>query len=149
MTRRSWTNRDGDDEHIETPSLPEPDYTDPRPAYTHGAAVWGDAPRRSLKAVEEVLDGVLGRFAGSPRSALEQIAAAWEGIAGPAWEGTRPVRITGAALVVEVPSGIVASRLQFDTARVVGELRGFAGGTLRAVRFSVARGKTSPSPKGP
>lgn len=149
MTRRKWTGSDDDDEAMDAPAVPDSDFSDSRPGYAHGATVWGEAPRGGLEAVEEVLDGVLGQYAGSPSSDLQKVAAAWERIAGEAWKGTRPVRISGQTLVVEVPSGMVASRLQFDAARVVRELRGLAGGGLRSVRFSVTRGETSPSSKAP
>ena len=72
-----------------------------------------------MEAVEDVLDNVLGRFAGTPRSALQDIVAVWDAVTGAAWTGTTPARLADGTLLVEVPDGMTATRLQFEGPQVV------------------------------
>ena len=138
VKRTPWVE-DLEDQDPVVPVLPEPDFIDTRPGVTEGATAWGAEPRGDLNPVEDVLDRVLGRFAGTPRSTLQEITTIWEAVTGPSWAGTTPVRITEGTLVVEVPDGITASRLQFDSSQVIRALRDVAGGQVRTVRFRVAR----------
>ena len=135
---RRWVEQTVDDDVAE-PAPPEPDFIDVRPGVTHGATAWGDAPRGDLEAVEDVLDTVLGRFAGTPRSALQDIVAVWDAVTGAAWTGTTPAGLADGTLIVEVPDGMTATRLQFEGPQVVRALRNVAGGRVRKVRFRVAR----------
>jgi hypothetical protein len=135
-----WVDPDADDREPAEPRIPDPDFCDTRPWLAAGASVWGVPERGDLEEVGEALDGVLGRFAGSAGAALQQINAIWESVTGPEWHTARPARLGGDTLIVEVPDGMVASRLQFDSPRVVAALRSVAEGRVKRVRFRVARG---------
>ncbi len=148
MTQRR--HRDVDDDLVdEAPAIPDPDFADPRPAYADEAVLWGTPRPHDLEAVGQVLDGVLGRFAGTPASALEQVKAVWPNVSGDAWSTARPVQIQGTVLVMEVPNGTVASRLQFEEGRLLEVLRGVAGGSIERVRFRVARSRPEATGKTP
>jgi len=133
------TEFDEDGAPLRRTTTPQGDFEDARPGIASDTRVWGDAPRRNLEAVEEVLDTVLGRFAAPERTALQQIAASWETVCGPAWSEAEPVRCDGDTLVVEVPNGLVASRLQFDTTRVLASLRNGPANAIRKIRFRVRK----------
>lgn len=137
MTYRTEFDEDGAPLRRATP--PPSDFDDARPGVASDTQVWGDAPRRNLEAVEEVLDTVLGRFAAPERTALQQITAAWDTVCGPAWSEAVPVRCEADALVVEVPNGLLASRLQFDTTRVLAGLRDASDVDVRRIRFRVSK----------
>jgi hypothetical protein len=137
MTNRTEFDDDGAPLRRATP--PPSDFTDTRPGIVPDAQVWGDAPRRDLEAVEEVLDTVLGRFAAPERTALQHIAASWDEVCGPSWSEAEPVRCDGDTLIVEVSSGLVASRLQFDTTRVLAGLREGPARAIRRIRFRVRK----------
>jgi hypothetical protein len=140
VTRRTrWADRDDDDREAASSEAPDPDFTDTRPWIAAGASVWGTPERGDLEDVGEVLDGVLGRFAGAAGSTLQQISAVWEVATGPDWNAARPSRVVDDTLVVDVPDGMIASRLQFDVSRVIAALRPVAGGRVKRVRFRVAR----------
>ena len=137
MRHRIEFDEDGAPLRRTTP--PPGDFEDARPGIASDAAAWGDAPRHDLEPVEEVLDSVLGRFAAPERTALQRIAASWARVCGPSWADAEPVRYDGDVLVVEVPSGLVASRLQFDTTRVIAGLREAPGVEVRRIRFRVTK----------
>ncbi len=137
MTHRMEFDDDG--APLRRATRPPADFEDSRPGVASDAQVWGEAPRHDLEAVEEVLDTVLGRFAAPERTALQHIVATWDLVCGPAWSEATPVRIDGDTLVVEVPNGLVASRLQFDTTRVLAGLREGPADTVRTIRFRVKR----------
>jgi hypothetical protein len=87
-----------------------------------------DGPRRDLAPVGEVLDVVLGRFAGAKQRATLDLFAQWEEIAGPGWEQSRPVKIVEAGvLVVEVPDGASASKLRFGSDELVAAINAALG----------------------
>lgn len=137
MARRS--DPDTEDRESAEPGIPDPDFCDTRPWLAAGASVWGVPERGDLEGVGEALDGVLGRFAGSSGAALQEINAIWDSVTGPEWSTARPARLDGDTLIVEVPDGTVASRLRFDSPRVVAALRSVAGGRVKRARFRVAR----------
>jgi len=102
-----------------------------------------DKPRRDLAPVGEVLDAVLGRFAGPGHAARAQLFEQWQAIAGPTWAGTRPLQVDSRhVLVVEVPSGAIASRLRFDVSGLVGRIDAALGGdVVESVRLKVTRNR--------
>ena len=140
MSRRRYFRQTDDDGAPLKPEVtPEQDFIDRRPGVAPGATAWDVAPKRDLEAVEDVLDDVLGRFAGRGRSTIIEIVDRWQEIAGPDWAGTIPAAVEGDTLVVDVPDGTAASRLQFDALRVVRRLGAVGGGGIRKVRFRVVR----------
>ena len=120
-------------------ALPEPDFEDTRAGYTEGASAWGEAPRRQLEPMDQLLDGVLGRLAQPGQAGLSAVLDVWEQAAGSGWQHAKPVRLDEGTLVVEVPDGLTASRLQFDTQRLIDTLRGTTSGAVEKVRFRVAK----------
>jgi hypothetical protein len=104
--------------------------------------------RRHLAAIDEVVQAVVARYAGGG-SALAAVRRSFSEMAGPGWGDARPVRIDGATLVVEVPSGSLATNLRFDAPRVVAGLvaAGLAPG-VTAIRLRVARGPAEGPPDG-
>jgi hypothetical protein len=136
---RAW--RDSADEEAERPepAVVEPDFRDERPGYAHGASAWGEPPRGGLEPMHELMDGVLGRLARPEQSTLDAVKEAWASAVGEAWKSACPVGVERETLVVEVPDGLTASRLQFDVTRVVGELRRAVGPRLVTIRFRVPR----------
>jgi hypothetical protein len=137
MTYRTEFDEDGAPLRRATPA--PSDFEDARPGIASDSQVWGDTPRHDLEAVEEVLDTVLGRFAAPERTALQHVIASWDAVCGPSWSEAVPVRCDGDVLVVEVPNGLVASRLQFDTTRVVAGLCKGQPGAVRRIRFRVKK----------
>jgi predicted nucleic acid-binding Zn ribbon protein len=100
----------------------------------------GDEQRRDLEPVGAFLDGVLGRIGATRTSGLSAIRSGWLAATGPGWERTTPERLADGVLVVEVPDGTTASRLQFDQVRVIKVLNQMTGSaTVKALRFRVAR----------
>lgn len=102
-----------------------------------------DKPRRDLSPLGDVLDVVLGRFAGPGHASRAELFSKWDDIAGPVWAGTRPIKIdTKAVLVVEVPDGGVASRLRFEVSGLVARIAAELGdGTVESVRLRVGRNR--------
>ena len=130
---------DHDDTTSDEPVSPPPDFEDTRIGYTEGATAWGEPPRRRLEPMDHLLDGVLGRLAQPHHAGLPAVIEAWEEAAGPGWEHAKPVRLDDGTLTVEVPDGLTASRLQFDTRRLIEALGGTTGGAVGNVRFRVAK----------
>jgi hypothetical protein len=104
--------------------------------------------RGRLAAIDEIVQAVVARYTGGG-SALAALRRSFSEMAGPGWVDARPVRIDGATLVVEVPSGSLATNLRFDAPRVVAGLvaAGLAPG-VTAIRLRVARGPTEGPPDG-
>ncbi|MDJ0961023.1 MAG: DUF721 domain-containing protein [Acidimicrobiia bacterium] len=130
---------DDDGAPVRRADPPPGDFEDARPGVAADAQVWGDEPRHDLEAVEDVLDTVLGKFVAPERSTLQGIIASWESVCGPAWSEAKPVRYDDDTLTVEVPNGLLASRLQFDTTRVLAGLRKGPAQAVRTIRFRVKR----------
>jgi hypothetical protein len=99
--------------------------------------------RRELAPVGDVLDLVLGRFAGTSQGASLEIFERWDEIAGPAWRRAGPVKIDEKGiLVVEVPDGGVATRLRFETDALVAAIEKEVGpGLVSGIRLRVARNR--------
>ena len=95
-----------------------------------------------LAPVGDVLDEVLGRFAGPTQAAGLVIFDRWDVVAGPPWEGARPVKIDDlGTLVVEVPDGGTATRLRYQTDGLVSRIEAEVGaGVVSGIRLRVARG---------
>jgi predicted nucleic acid-binding Zn ribbon protein len=105
-----------------------------------------DEERRDLEPVEAFLDGVLARIGATRTSGLATIRTGWLAATGPGWERTAPARLVDGVLVVEVPDGTTASRLQFDQTRVVTALNAIAGpNTVKTLRFRVVRVRSQAS----
>ena len=106
-----------------------------------------DGRRRDLEPVADVLDAVLGRFAGSAtdnRGSLPKfhlVSTNWDTIANETWQQTRPVRIDDeGVLVVDVSSGAVASKLRFETTALMQQIDRVIGhGGVTAIRLRVTR----------
>lgn len=106
----------------------------------------GDERRRDLEPVEAFLDGVLGRIGATRTSGLSAIRSGWLAATGPGWERTTPARLADGVLVVEVPDGTTASRLQFDQGRVIEVLNQMTGSTtVKTLRFRVTRAQSQTS----
>lgn len=105
-----------------------------------------DEQRRKLEPVEAFLDGVLARIGATRTSGLSTIRAGWVEAAGPGWERTTPARLADGVLVVQVPDGTTASRLQFDQVRVIAAVNQLTGSTtVKTLRFRVARARSQAS----
>lgn len=99
-----------------------------------------DERRRDPERIETLLDGILARLGVGPEATLTVLRSRWPEATGPGWGGTSPVRFEGGVLVVEVPDGVTASRLQYDRTRVVARLNAVAAeAQVVDVRFRVAR----------
>ena len=65
--------------------------------------------------VGDVIDAVLSRIGGGRRPPLLEIRERWKDIVGGAWhDTTRPVKVVGETVVVEVRDGATASVLRFE-----------------------------------
>jgi hypothetical protein len=97
--------------------------------------------RRELEPVADVLDVVLGRFAGTPQGASLQIFERWDAVAGSEWQHTTPVKIDEkGVLVVDVPDGGAATRLRFESDALVAAIeRELGEGLVSGIRLRVAR----------
>lgn len=66
-------------------------------------------------AVGDVIDTVLSRIGGGRRPPLLEIRERWNDIVGGSWQASsRPVKVTGDTVVVEVRDGATASVLRFE-----------------------------------
>ena len=100
-----------------------------------------DGERRQLQPVGDVLDLVLARFAGPSPVARSALFEQWDSIAGATWRGTRPIELDPRqVLVVEVADGAAASKLRFETSRLVDRIEESLGSRIVAsVRLRVRR----------
>ena len=97
--------------------------------------------RRELSPVGEVLDEVLGRFAGKTPASVWAILERWDSIAGPHWVKARPVRIDEAGvLLVVVPDGGSATKLRYETKTLLAAIaREIGPDVVISVRIRVGR----------
>ena len=95
--------------------------------------------KRDLAPVGEVLDDVLGRYAGAPTEPTSTVLAHWDEVAGPSWRRARPVRVTpDGVLLVEVPDGGLATRLRYESETLVAAIgRELGPGLVSSVRLRV------------
>ena len=102
-----------------------------------------DERRGDLEPVGDVLDQVLGRFAGPGPGTRVMLFDQWQAIAGPKWAETRPISVDPrGVLVVEVASGATASRLRFEEAGLLGRIKAAVGeDVVNGIRFRVARNR--------
>jgi hypothetical protein len=98
-----------------------------------------EAPRRDLEPLGDVLESVLGRFAGTGHGSLARLQHSWVAIAGDPWHSATPVRLSEGLLTVEVRDGTAASRLRFETANLLRRIAAELGeGHVTGVRIRVA-----------
>lgn len=70
---------------------------------------------REVVPVGDLLDDVLAKLGGASRFSLLEIMEHWEDIVGSRWKSaTRPVKVAGQTLIVEVIDGAAASLLRFE-----------------------------------
>ena len=99
--------------------------------------------RRELVAVDDVLDSVIARIGAAAVTGLAAVRDAWPRVSGAGWEGTRPARLVRGVLTVEVPDGVTASRLRFDSGRLLAELtRELPDADVRSLALRVAGAST-------
>jgi len=96
--------------------------------------------RRELEAVGELLDGVLARIGGGRRPTVMVVRDRWSEVAGPGWDQGEPVQVRDHVLTVEVPDGVTASRLRYDTGPLLRRISGLIGAEeITSIRLRVTR----------
>ena len=101
----------------------------------------GDAQRREPRRLGESLERLVKSFGAPSVSALEQIFGHWDDVVGvEVARHSRPVKLEGEKLTVEVNDGAWASQLRWMTAEVLEALdRQVGEGTVTALTVRVAR----------
>ncbi len=100
----------------------------------------GDDRRRQPTSVGSLIDDVLAKVGGGRRPPLMVVREAWDDIAGARWKDvSRPVKVSGETVVVEVRDGGTASMMRFDLERIAQRTRDIAPGAgVRRVALRVA-----------
>lgn len=106
------------------------------------AVTMTDERRKELESVGDLLDGVLARIGGGRRPTIMVVRDRWGEVAGPGWDSGEPVQVRDGVLTVEVPDGVTASRLRYDTAPLLRRISGMIGAEeITSIRLRVARRK--------
>lgn len=96
--------------------------------------------RRELAPVGDVLDEVLGRFAGKSPASGWVVVERWDTIAGPPWRKAKPVKIDeNGVLWVVVPDGVSATKLRYETKPLIAAIEREVGpDVVKSVRIKVS-----------
>ena len=104
--------------------------------------IWENDPGRSEpRRLGESLERLVQSLGAPSVNALEQIFGNWEGVVGEeVARHSRPVRLDGAELTVEVDDGAWASQLRWMTAEVIAALNRQVGeGVVKRLKVRVTR----------
>jgi predicted nucleic acid-binding Zn ribbon protein len=99
-----------------------------------------DPERREPEPIDDLLGSIIERVGADKDLAISELVASWESIVPEAWRGrSRPIGVRERTLLVEVPSGAVASLLRYDSASLVSVVTDrFGPDLVHSVRFRVA-----------
>ncbi len=93
--------------------------------------------RRDLVAVGDLIDKVLGKVARADVAPIVQLRRGWDEVAGE-WAGKcTPVGIRNGVLTVEVGSGLDASKLRFESERLLAGVRHHLAGDIAPSRLAI------------
>ena len=96
--------------------------------------------RPEPEKIDDLLGAIIERAGAGADLSAARLVSSWDEIVAERWrERSRPIGVRDRVLLVEVPDGVDASLLRYDTADVVRRISArFGPDFVRSVRFRVA-----------